>query len=75
MTTKTIVDLREKLFNVIDALSDKKSPMDIELAKAICETAQVIVNTAKAESEYIKYAGGRPSGFLGQNAQLKQLPE
>lgn len=75
MSTKTIVDLRDRLFDVMDALADKKAPMEIERAKAICETAQVIVNSAKAESEYIRIAGGRPSGFLGQQGTLPQLPK
>lgn len=72
MSTKTIVDLRNKLFDVIDELSNKEKPMDIELAKAICEAAQVIINSAKAESQYIQVAGGRSSGFIGQQGNVPQ---
>jgi len=75
MGSKTIVDLREKLFDVIDALGREEKPMEIDRAKAICEAAQVIVNSAKAESEYIRLAGGRPSGFLGQQAPFTALPD
>jgi hypothetical protein len=70
MSERTIVDLRNKLFDVIDGLSSQK--MDIETANAICEAAQVIINSAKAESQYIQVAGGRSSGFIGQQGNVPQ---
>ena len=51
---KTIQDLRTELFDVIATLKRSKSPEDIDRARAICEAAQVIVNSAKVECDFIK---------------------
>jgi len=60
-----IVALRQLLFDSIKRLGQSASPEEIERAKAIADTAQVIVNTAKAEIDFIK-ATGNPggSGFI-----------
>lgn len=63
-----ITTLRNVLFETISALKDKDQPIDIDRAKAINETAQVIINTAKAEIEYLKITGETTStGFLTRN--------
>ena len=49
-----IEDLRNQLFATIEALNDPEKPMDIERAKAIADVAQVIVNSAKVEVEFIR---------------------
>lgn len=60
-----ITALRGHLFDTLAALKDKDNPMEIERAKAVCETAQVIINTAKVEVDYIKTVGaGTGSTFL-----------
>ena len=39
--------------------------MPIERAKAVCEVAQVIINSAKAENEFLKITGAKEgSGFI-----------
>jgi hypothetical protein len=59
-----IEDLRGKLFDTINQLMDDKNPMDIERAKAISDVAQVIINSAKVEVDYMKNVGGIGSGFI-----------
>lgn len=38
--------------------------MDIERAKAVASVAQVIVDSAKAENDFIKLTGSTGSGFI-----------
>jgi hypothetical protein len=64
-----IEDLRNHLFATLEDLRDKETPLDIERAKAIVGVAQVIVDSAKAENEFIKATGGTGSGFI-----TEQLP-
>jgi hypothetical protein len=64
-----IDDLRNVLFETLDDLRDKEKPMEIERAKAIAGVAQVIVDSAKAENDFIKLTGSKGSGFIP-----KQLP-
>lgn len=57
-----IEDLRNVLFETLDDLRDKEKPMEIERAKAIAGVAQVIVDSAKAENDFIKLTGSKGSG-------------
>ena len=59
-----IEDLRNHLFETLEALKDKEKPMELERAKAIAEVAQVIVQSAKVEVEAIKVLGGEGTGFI-----------
>lgn len=59
-----IEDLRNHLFATLEDLRDKEQPLDIERAKAIAGVAQVIVDSAKAENEFIKITGSDGSGFI-----------
>ena len=52
MARDKIQDLRHHLFETIEMLKDKE--MDIATAKAISNVAQVIVNSAKIEVQFIK---------------------
>ena len=61
MPKNKIEDVRNHLFATLEALQDEENPMDIERAKAISDVAQVIVNSAKIEVDYIK-ALGRTEG-------------
>jgi len=63
---RQIDDLRDKLFDTLDRLNDKEDPMDIERAKAVAEVAQVIINTAKVEVEYMRMRDGArtATGFI-----------
>jgi hypothetical protein len=55
---KHISDVRTALFKVLDGLRDKESPMDLERARAVNETAQVIINSAKVEVDFLKVVHG-----------------
>jgi hypothetical protein len=66
---KNINDLRETLFETIQLI--KTGKIDIEKAKAISELGQVIVNSAKAEVDFIKQTGGQGSGFIEDNPKAK----
>jgi hypothetical protein len=59
-----IEDLRNHLFATLEALSDEKNPMDIDRAKAIAGVAQVIVNSAKVENEFINLTDSKGTGFI-----------
>lgn len=72
-----ITALRGHLFETLAALRDPQNPMDIDRAKAINETAQVIINSAKVEVDYAKVSGSTlGSNFLdkpSENGQQKQI--
>lgn len=60
-----IVDLRNHLFAALEALADPDDPLDIERARAIADVAQVIVNTAKVEVQYLAATGAKTgTGFI-----------
>jgi hypothetical protein len=61
--------VRESLFATLRGLSCKENPMDIDRAKAICETSQAIINTAKLEVDFMKATGLQlSSGFIPTEA-------
>ena len=63
MPKDKIQDLRHHLFETIEMLKDKE--MDIATAKAISEVAQVIINSAKVEVQFLKEMGSnRHTGFI-----------
>jgi hypothetical protein len=49
---KKISDLRETLFDTIEGI--KSGKIDVEKAKAITNIAQVLVNSAKVEVDFLK---------------------
>lgn len=61
-----ITDLRNHLFEVIEALKEGDESMTIERAMAIKDVAQVIVNSAKVEVDFAKATGSvsNGSGFI-----------
>lgn len=52
-----ISDLRNHLFETLEALKDDEKPMDLARAKAISEVAQTIINSAKVEIEFMEVTG------------------
>jgi hypothetical protein len=62
MAKNKIIDLRNHLFETIERLKD--GDMEIDKARAIAEVAQIIVNTAKVEVEFIKVSSGDGTGFI-----------
>jgi hypothetical protein len=51
-TTRNIDDLRRRLFDAMDGLKD--GSLGVDRARAISDMAQVIVNTAKVEVEFLR---------------------
>jgi hypothetical protein len=54
MPKNTMTDLRNHLFEVMEALKDDEKPMELARAKAVVDVAQVIVNSAKVEVEFLE---------------------
>ncbi|WP_235186183.1 hypothetical protein [Lysobacter antibioticus] len=64
-----IEDLRNHLFAVIEGLSDPDNPMEIDRAIAIANVAQVLINSAKVEVEFMRVTDSvRGSGFIPSDA-------
>jgi hypothetical protein len=59
----TIIDLRRHLFETLEALRDKKNPMDVDRAEAVAHVAQTIVNSCRVECDYLEILGGDGTGF------------
>jgi hypothetical protein len=54
MPKNSMTDLRNHLFEVMEALKDEEKPMDLDRAKAVVAVAQVLVDTAKVEVDFLK---------------------
>lgn len=69
---KKIEDLRETLFDTIEQI--KSGKMDVEKAKAITHIAQVIVNSAKAEVDFLKNVSQQGNtGFISGTPDTLKL--
>jgi hypothetical protein len=66
-----INDLRDHLFETIEALKDPEKPMEIARAKAISDVAQTIINSAKVQVEMAKALSASAPG----SAAFFDLPE
>ena len=73
MARNKINDLRNHLFEVIEMLKDEEeNSMTIEKAETIAQVAQVIINTCKLETDYIRATDGirrtnYQTDFINQN--------
>jgi len=67
MAKNKMSDLRDHLFETLEGLKDKESPMELDRAKAVCQVAQTVINSAKAEVDYLRAAGE----LLGQTTDIK----
>jgi hypothetical protein len=54
MAKNKITDLRDHLFETLEALKDPDNPMALDRARVISEVAQTIINTAKVEVDLVK---------------------
>jgi hypothetical protein len=60
-----ITTLRDALFATLRGLQDRDNPIETDRAKAINETAQTIINSAKLEIDYMRVNGaGRGTNFI-----------
>jgi hypothetical protein len=76
MAKNKITDLRDHLFEALEALKDPDKPMELDRARAICEVSQQIINSAKVEVDLVKAvsASGPGSGFFGLNEGPREIP-
>ncbi|HKQ00515.1 MAG TPA: hypothetical protein VJ735_09315 [Actinomycetes bacterium] len=60
-----IDDLRNHLFETLEALKDEEKPMELERARAVADVARVIVDSAKVEVKFLEVTGApRSTDFL-----------
>jgi len=65
MAKNKIGDLRDHLFETLEALKDEEKPMELDRAKTIADVARAIVESAKVEVDFLKVTGAmRSSDFL-----------
>lgn len=62
MARNKISDLRNHLFETLEALRDKDKPLEIERARSIANVAQAIINSAKVEIDMVNAVGGFRDG-------------
>lgn len=62
MARNKIEDLRNHLFETIEMLKD--GDIELDKAKTIADLAQVVVNSAKVEVDFLKTVNGHGSGFI-----------
>lgn len=67
-----IAELRSILFDALRRVNDKQNPLELDRARATTEIAQTIINSAKAEIEFIRVAGGKGSGFIPVTPSLPE---
>lgn len=77
MAKNKISDLRDHLFETLEALKDPDNPMALDRAKAVCDVAQVLINSAKVEVDLVKAcSSSRPGSdfFLMPQEDLPTRP-
>lgn len=68
-----IGDLRDHLFETLEALKDDEHPMDIDRAKAIADVARVIVDTAKAEIAFAVAVSDLPQNLALRGSSFLEV--
>lgn len=54
MPKNTMTDLRNHLFEVMEALKDEEKPMELDRARVVVSVAQALINSAKVEVDFIE---------------------
>ena len=75
MAKNKISDLRDHLFETIEALKDPDKPMSLERAKAISDVAQTIINSAKVEVDLVKAINDRAVSAVRPGSTFFDVPE
>lgn len=73
MPKNKLSDLRDHLFETIEALKDSDKPMEIDRAKAVCQVADRIIDTAKVEVKAAEVVGAQLSEFMQPAAEDRRL--
>jgi hypothetical protein len=64
MPKNKIEDLRNMLFETMEKLLDPDDPMDLDRAETVGKVAQVVINSAKVEVDFMRQTGFGGSQFL-----------
>jgi len=77
MANNKLADLRDHLFETLEALKDPDKPMDLERARAVSEVAQTMINLAKVEVDMVRALDGRgiEGAFFSGLAESRDLPQ
>lgn len=60
-----IEDLRDHLFWTIEGLLDKDEPLDVGRANAVANVASKLIDSAKAENDFLRITGAAAgTGFI-----------
>lgn len=71
---RDIDTLRNHLFDTLEALRNANNPMDLDRAQRIADVARVIVDSAKAENDYLRITGKTGSGFVPEQPAMPNTP-
>jgi hypothetical protein len=69
-----MTDLRNHLFETLEALKDKDQPMEVERARVISDVAQTLINSAKVELQFMELIGGNEDSQFFEHPRLRALP-
>ena len=75
MSNPHITQVRQSLLDTLADLRNRDNPMDVDRARAVAQVASVLVDTAKAEIDYIKVTGADRSDFLEPAPAVAQIPK
>lgn len=71
MAKNNIEGLREHLFAELEDLRNPEKKYDKDRSRAVVEIAQAIIDSAKAETQFLSAIGGRPgTGFIPEPAKV-----
>jgi hypothetical protein len=59
-----ITQLRQHLLDTLVDLRNREQPMEPDRARAVAQVASVLVDTAKAEIDYLRVTGQQQASFL-----------
>jgi len=72
MAKNRLEDLRNHLFETLEALKDDEKPMEVERARAVADVAHAIINSAKLELRFLELKGQEAeSEFLSTPKRLE----
>jgi|GEM_PF-607542 len=75
MAKNKISDLRDHLFETLEALKDPDKPMELERARVISDVAQTIINSAKVEVDLVKAVNARDLERVAPGTHFFQAEE
>jgi hypothetical protein len=78
MAKNRMSDLRDHLFEALEALKDPDKPMDLDRAGAVCQVAQTLINAAKVEVDAMKVVSGSSTtarAFFDLKEESRDLPK